>query len=71
MPRMIAHGVLMMAIFGRWRKERMPLITPFFSRSVCHARVRSRKFIHIGRMKTNTMKLPAPMPRRRSTKASG
>ena len=36
---------------GRCRKERMLLMTPFFSRSVCHARVRSRKFIHMGRMK--------------------
>ena len=35
----------------------MLLMTPVFSSKVCHAKVRSRKFIHIGRMKINTMKL--------------
>ena len=52
-----------MEIPGRWKKERIPLITPFFSRSVCHARVLSRKFIHMGRIKINTIKLPALFPR--------
>ena len=71
MPRIIAPGVLMTAIFGRPRRLSTPLITPFFSRSVCHASVRKRKFIHMGRMKINTIKLPFPMPRLRRIKARG
>ena len=39
---------------GRCRVERMLLITPVFSSRVCHARVRSRKFIHMGKMKIST-----------------
>ena len=35
----------------------------YTSNSVCHARVRSRKFIHMGRMKINTTKLPWLTPR--------
>ena len=35
----------------------MLLITPFFSSKVCQARVRSRKFIHIGSMNINMIKL--------------
>ena len=42
---------------GRWRKLSMLLMTPFFSKSVCHANVRRRKFIHIGRMNISTIKL--------------
>ena len=42
---------------GKWKKDRILLITPFFSKSVCHASVRSKKFIHIGRIKINTTKL--------------
>ena len=56
-PRMIAPGVLMMEMPGRWKNARMLLMTPFFSSSVCHASVRSRKFIHLGRMKISTIKL--------------
>ena len=71
MPSTIAVGVLIIAIGGRCSASRMPLITPFFSSSVCHARVRSRKFIHIGRMKMKTTKFARPifLPRRMS--ASG
>ena len=57
MPRTMAAGVLMIFSAGRCRKERMLLITPFFSSSVCHARVRSREFIHMGRIKSSTIKL--------------
>ena len=39
------------------KTEARVLMTPFFSKRVCQARVRSRKFIHIGRMKIRTMKL--------------
>ena len=59
MPRMMAAGVLMIAMFGRCSIVRKVLITPFFSRSVCHAMVLKRKFIHIGRMKMNTTKKEA------------
>ena len=52
MPRMMAAGVLMIAMFGRCRIVRKVLITPFFSRSVCHAMVLKRKFIHIPTMKS-------------------
>ena len=41
---------------GRCRACRMLLITPVFSSRVCQARVRSRKFIHMGRTKISTMK---------------
>ena len=71
MPRMMAPGVLIRLWFGRCRAVKIPLMTPLFSRRVCHARVRSRKFIHIGRMKMKTMKLPWPMPRLRRIMASG
>ena len=47
----------MIASCGRWKNDRILLITPFFSNKVCHASVRSKKFIHIGRMKINTIKL--------------
>ena len=71
MPRIMAPGVLIKPWVGRWSADKIPLITPFFSRSVCHASVRSRKFIHIGRMKMKTIKLPWPMPRDRRMRASG
>ena len=32
-------------------------MTPFFSRRVCQAIVLKRKFIHMGRIKINTIKL--------------
>ena len=52
MPRMIAPGVLMMLQLRQMQKScSMLLMTPFFSSSVCHASVRSRKFIHIGKNK--------------------
>ena len=51
----------MIAIFGRCRNVRMELITPFFSSKVCHAMVLRRKFIHIGRIKMKTTKLPLPI----------
>ena len=57
MPSTIADGVLIIFKDGRWKKERMELITPVFSSRVCQASVRSRKFIHMGRMKISTMKL--------------
>ena len=56
-PRMMAYGVLMISRAGRCRKLKTLLMTPFFSSSVCHARVRRRKFIHIGRIKISTIKL--------------
>ena len=67
----MAVGVLMILMGFRCRAVRKPLITPFFSSRVCHARVRSRKFIHIGRMKMKTTKFARPifLPRRMS--ASG
>ena len=67
----LAAGVLMMASAGRCRADRSALMTPFFSSSVCHASVRRRKFIHMGRMKINTTKLPRPMCRLRRMSASG
>ena len=48
--------MLMIASCGRWKNDRILLITPFFSNKVCHASVRSKKFIHIGRMKSNTIR---------------
>ena len=71
MPRMMAAGVLMIAMFGRCSIVRKVLITPFFSRSVCHAMVLKRKFIHIGRMKMNTTKLPFPIWRFLKISANG
>ena len=53
-PSTMAEGVLIIFNAGRCRVERMLLMTPVFSSSVCHARVRSRKFIHMGRIKINT-----------------
>ena len=46
-----------LSIQGMKKKSRAVLMTPVFSRSVCHARVRRRKFIHMGRMKIRTIKL--------------
>ena len=57
MPRIIAPGVLMIFKVGSPKKDSTELMTPVFSRSVCHARVRRRKFIHMGRMKIRTIKL--------------
>ena len=57
MPRTIAAGVLMIFKAGSPKKERIELMTPVFSRSVCHASVRSKKFIHMGRIKIITIKL--------------
>ena len=37
------------------------MITPFFSKRVYHAMVLKRKFIHIGRIKMKTTKLPEPI----------
>ena len=71
MPRMIAAGVLMIATFGRCSSVRKVLITPFFSSRVCHAMVLKRKFIHIGRIKINTTKLPFPIWRFLKISASG
>ena len=67
----MAVGVLMILSGRKCRASRKPLITPFFSSRVCQASVRSRKFIHIGRMKMKTTKfaLPIFLPRRMS--ASG
>ena len=53
----MAYGVLMIFSVGRCRNPRILLMTPVFSSRVYQARVRSRKFIHIGRMNTSTMKL--------------
>ena len=53
----MAYGVLMMLSSGKCRKDNTALITPFFSNNVCHAKVRSKKFIHIGKMKIKTIKL--------------
>ena len=46
-------------------------MTPFFSSSVCQARVLRRKFIHMGRINMNTMNPPAAAPRPLSIMASG
>ena len=54
---MMAYGVLMISSAGKCRKLKTLLMTPFFSSNVCHASVRRRKFIHIGRIKTSTIKL--------------
>ena len=40
---------------GKCKKVRILLITPVFSSNVCHASVRSRKFIHMGRIKISTI----------------
>ena len=53
----MAYGVLMMLSSGKCRKDNTALITPFFSNNVCHAKVRSKKFIHIGRINIRTIKL--------------
>ena len=71
MPSTIADGVLMIFREGRCSSSRMLLITPVFSRSVCHARVRSRKFIHIGRIKIRTIKESLLVPARLRIIASG
>ena len=55
MPSITAAGVLIMLSAGRPMLASIPFIMPFFSSSTCHAIVRSRKFIHIGRMNTNTI----------------
>ena len=58
MPRMMAYGCIDDLQCGQMQEtQSMLLMTPFFSSSVCHARVRRRKFIHIGRMKISTIKL--------------
>ena len=54
-PRMIAASVLMMSSVGSDKNRSTELITPVFSKSVCQASVRRRKFIHIGKIKIRTM----------------
>ncbi len=60
-PKIMAAGVLIMARGGSLRTDKRELMTPFFSKSVCHAIVRRRKFIHMGRIKMNTTKLLLPI----------
>ena len=71
MPRMMAQGVLIRDCLGRWSQFKIPLITPFFSSKVCQAMVRSKKFIHMGNTKMNTMNPLADWPRPRRIMARG
>jgi len=71
MPNTMAAGVFMRCWFGRCSAVRTALITPFRSRSVCHESVLRRKFIHIGSMKMNVMKDPAPTFRARRISPRG
>ena len=56
MPSTIAPGVFIISWRGSPIAEITAFITPWRSRSTCHAIVRSRKFIHIGRIITKIRK---------------
>ena len=58
----MADGVLMIFNVGKFKNVRILLITPVFSRRVCHARVLNKKFINIARIKINTIKLDRLTP---------
>ena len=71
MPRTIAPGVFIISWRGSPIAEMTALITPCRSRSTCHAIVRSRKFIHIGRIITKMRNPCLPYLLSRSTIAIG
>ena len=52
-----AAGVFKIIIRSKPRDKRMVFITPFLFNNNFHARIRSKKFIHIGSMKINTTRL--------------
>ena len=58
---MIAYTVLMILRFGNLNISNIELITPSFSSRVCHASVRRRKFIHMGRIKIRIINLLFPL----------
>ncbi len=66
MPSTTAAAVLMIVSCGSPIAARKPLMIPFFSSKTCQAIVRSKKFIHIGRINTKIMKpfLPSFVPLR-------
>ena len=51
----MAYGVLIIFNEGKPRKVKTLLMTPVFSNNVCQASVRSKKFIHIGKIKIITI----------------
>ena len=56
---------------GKCKESKISFSTPFRSKRVCHARIRSSEFIHMGRIKINATKEPFPIFLLRRIKASG